>query len=246
MYIGKRGSIGNIMLWHFADANIVRGLRERRDSFYIFINLLKILFVQVGGQIAAQYEIFIVQKVHIMDRKGQVIQVGLPALCSGRVSGGKLLEEGIFIIVSEQCTHGTNSLGAALLSAVAFPAVRDKLDMFDRSGISMLAGQNPSIIHKSGTQMDTDVHIDEVRQFRGSMETASEGGAWGIALLAAYLADGRNDGLLEEYLDKRVFSSLAGDAMEPDPAEVDGFECFTRHYIAGLEAEKAAIRAIDW
>ena len=78
------------------------------------------------------------------------------------------------------------------------------------------------------------------------METASEGGAWGIALLAAYLADGRNDGLLEEYLDKRVFSSLAGDAMEPDPAEVDGFECFTKHYIAGLEAEKAAIKAIDW
>ena len=78
------------------------------------------------------------------------------------------------------------------------------------------------------------------------METASEGGAWGIALLAAYLADGKKDGLLEEYLDKRVFSSLAGDAMEPDPAEVEGFECFTKHYIAGLEAEKAAIKAIDW
>ena len=78
------------------------------------------------------------------------------------------------------------------------------------------------------------------------METASEGGAWGIALLAAYLADGKKDGLLEEYLDNRVFSSLAGDAMEPDPAEVEGFECFTKHYIAGLEAEKAAIKAIDW
>ena len=78
------------------------------------------------------------------------------------------------------------------------------------------------------------------------MATASEGGAWGIALLAAYLADGKGDGKLEEYLDNRIFEKLTGDTVEPDPAEVEGFETFTRHYIAGLEAEKAAIRAIDW
>ncbi|MBR3164932.1 MAG: FGGY-family carbohydrate kinase [Lachnospiraceae bacterium] len=78
------------------------------------------------------------------------------------------------------------------------------------------------------------------------MDTASEGGAWGIALLAAYLADGKKDGRLEEYLDKRVFKDLAGEAMEPDPADVEGFETFTRRYAAGLEVEKAAIAAIDW
>jgi sugar (pentulose or hexulose) kinase len=78
------------------------------------------------------------------------------------------------------------------------------------------------------------------------MATASEGGAWGIALLAAYLADGKKDGRLEEYLDKRVFKELAGEAMEPDPADVEGFETFTRRYAAGLEVEKAAIAAIDW
>ena len=78
------------------------------------------------------------------------------------------------------------------------------------------------------------------------MDTASEGGAWGIALLAAYLADGKKDGRLEEYLEKRVFKDLAGEAMEPDPADVEGFETFTRRYSAGLEVEKAAIAAIDW
>ena len=78
------------------------------------------------------------------------------------------------------------------------------------------------------------------------MSTASEGGAWGIALLAAYLVDGKKDGRLEEYLEKRIFSRLTGDALEPVPAEVEGFDVFTKRYIAGLEVEKAAIEAMDW
>lgn len=78
------------------------------------------------------------------------------------------------------------------------------------------------------------------------MATASEGGAWGIALLAAYMADGKRDGKLEEYLDKRVFTGLTGNVVDPDPEEVRGFEVFTQRYIAGLEAEKAAIKAMDW
>lgn len=78
------------------------------------------------------------------------------------------------------------------------------------------------------------------------MATASEGGAWGIALLAAYLADGKHDGRLEDYLDKRIFANLTGDAVEPDGADVEGFETFTRRYAAGLSVEKAAIEAVDW
>ena len=78
------------------------------------------------------------------------------------------------------------------------------------------------------------------------MATASEGGAWGIALLAAYLADGKRDGKLEDYLDNRVFVRLTGEAIAPDPAEVEGFEVFTRRYEAGLAIEKAAIAAVDW
>jgi sugar (pentulose or hexulose) kinase len=78
------------------------------------------------------------------------------------------------------------------------------------------------------------------------METASEGGAWGIALLAAYLADGKNCGRLEDYLNERVFKDIVGDAMEPDPADVAGFEMFIERYAAALDAEKAAIDAVKW
>lgn len=78
------------------------------------------------------------------------------------------------------------------------------------------------------------------------METASEGGAWGIALLAAYLADGKSCGRLEDYLNERVFKDIVGDAMEPDPAEVAGFETFIERYSSALDAERVAIESVKW
>ena len=78
------------------------------------------------------------------------------------------------------------------------------------------------------------------------MSTASEGGAWGIALLAAYLADGKKDGKLEDYLNNSVFKNLAGETVKPDPEDVKGFEVFTQRYKDGLEVEKAAVDAIKW
>ena len=78
------------------------------------------------------------------------------------------------------------------------------------------------------------------------MSTASEGGAWGIALLAAYLVDGKRTGKLEDYLNQRVFKGLTGEAVAPDPEDVKGFEEFTKRYVAALEAEKAAINSMNW
>jgi sugar (pentulose or hexulose) kinase len=73
------------------------------------------------------------------------------------------------------------------------------------------------------------------------MESAGEGGAWGIALLAAYMA-GRDDGeTLERFLAKRVFAGTAGERVEPDPQDVQGFESFMKRYTAGLAIERAAV-----
>jgi len=72
------------------------------------------------------------------------------------------------------------------------------------------------------------------------METAGEGGAWGIALLAAYAADksGKN---LPEWLDTNVFEGNEGSSVNPDPEEVAGFDRYFTNYIAALQIEKAAI-----
>ena len=77
------------------------------------------------------------------------------------------------------------------------------------------------------------------------MDTASEGGAWGIALLAAYL-DKKDGEKLEDFLDNRIFKELSGETIEPAKEEIDGFDAFMDHYKAGLEIEKSAIEHMKW
>lgn len=77
------------------------------------------------------------------------------------------------------------------------------------------------------------------------METAGEGGAWGIALLAAYMnrkADGES---LAEYLDKKVFAGQQGSTMEPDAADVEGFENYMVRFKSGLHVERAAVEYMN-
>lgn len=52
------------------------------------------------------------------------------------------------------------------------------------------------------------------------METAGEGGAWGIALLASYLANNGNDQSLADFLDKHVFTGNAGIEISPTAEDV--------------------------
>jgi sugar (pentulose or hexulose) kinase len=75
------------------------------------------------------------------------------------------------------------------------------------------------------------------------METAGEGGAWGIALLASYMINKADNEKLEEYLSHKVFAEKAGLTMSPDPKDVTGFEHFMKRYTKGLAIQRAAINA---
>lgn len=74
-------------------------------------------------------------------------------------------------------------------------------------------------------------------------ETASEGGAWGIAVLASYLAAAAEHDL-GTYLADRVFANAAFDTVDPDPADAAGFAAYLDRYRAGLAAEAAAVEAL--
>lgn len=76
------------------------------------------------------------------------------------------------------------------------------------------------------------------------MSTASEGGAWGIALLAEYMQRKEAGETLESYLAEKVFSAMASETLEPDPADVEGFKRYIERYQACLTAEKAAAEAL--
>ena len=75
------------------------------------------------------------------------------------------------------------------------------------------------------------------------METAGEGGAWGIALLARYLVDNAEGLSLEDYLDRKVFAGYAGSEIPPSAEDVAGFESYMSAYRAGLAIEEAAVKA---
>ncbi len=76
------------------------------------------------------------------------------------------------------------------------------------------------------------------------MKTAGEGGAWGMAILANYLITKKEGESLETYLDERVFAGQEGVTIEPDPADVAGFETFGKRYVEGLPIVREAVHSL--
>ena len=76
------------------------------------------------------------------------------------------------------------------------------------------------------------------------METAGEGGPWGMALLAAYAVEKQPGQTLEDYLDQQIFAGQKVETIAPDPADVAGFQAFMEQYKKGMPAERAAVDAL--
>lgn len=73
--------------------------------------------------------------------------------------------------------------------------------------------------------------------------TAGEGGAWGMALLAAYLLRQQAEATLPDFLDEVIGDSIGG-ALPPRPEDVDGFNRYFQRYTAGLPIEAAAVERL--
>ena len=76
------------------------------------------------------------------------------------------------------------------------------------------------------------------------METAGEGGAWGIALLASYMKNKKDGESLAQFLERDVFAGQEGVTLEPDSTDVEGFNRFVERYTKGLPIEKAAVESL--
>lgn len=122
---------------------------------------------------------------------------------------------------------GTLSLGMQVLAGegVAIDT------MFAHGGLFRTAGVAQRLL---AAAIDAPVAVGQ---------TAAEGGAWGIAVLAAY--QGQADGVsLDDYLTHRVFGDAELDVAAPDPADVAGYATYLERYRAGLAAERAAVDAL--
>lgn len=104
--------------------------------------------------------------------------------------------------------------------------------IFGHGGLFKTKGVGQSIL---AAAMNTPVSV---------METAGEGGAWGIAILASYMLNKKDGETLDAFLTKNVFDGKLGSKVEPDAKDVAGFDEFIRRYTAGLEIEHAAVKAL--
>ena len=76
------------------------------------------------------------------------------------------------------------------------------------------------------------------------MDTASEGGPWGMAVLAAYMQEKSQGETLAAYLEEKIFKGQTGTTITPKAEDVAGFDQFMKNYVAALEAEKAAVATL--
>ncbi len=77
------------------------------------------------------------------------------------------------------------------------------------------------------------------------METAGEGGAWGIAVLASYMVNKADGETLDDYLNNKIFAGQEGTTLAPKAEDVEGFDKFIQNrYKAGLAVERAAVDSL--
>ena len=128
-------------------------------------------------------------------------------------------------------THLYSSLAALKAGLdLLFKEEDVKVDkMFGHGGLFKTKGVGQRV---AAAAMNTSVSV---------METAGEGGAWGIALLAAYMKDKKEGEALGEYLEQKIFNGQSGSSMDPVPEDVAGFNKFMERYMAGLAVEHAAV-----
>ena len=123
--------------------------------------------------------------------------------------------------------YGTLALGMRVLAGEGVALDR----MYAHGGIFRTAGVAQRFLAGA---LDAPVAVGE---------SASEGGAWGIAVLASYLS-AASDTDLGSYLNERVFASAGFETVDPTPEDVAGFAAFLDRYRAGLAAEAAAVEAL--
>ena len=73
------------------------------------------------------------------------------------------------------------------------------------------------------------------------METAGEGGAWGIAVLALYMTQKKENQTLASYLEDVIFAGSTGSELMASPEDIEGFSTFMKKYMTGLSVEQSAV-----
>jgi len=142
--------------------------------------------------------------------------------------------ESRFTLANFMRTHLFSSLGTLKIGLdILFEQEKVNIDkVLGHGGFFKTKGVGQKIM---ATVMNVPVSV---------MDTAGEGGAWGIALLASYLLYKHENEPLETFLSNTVFSGQQGTTISPDPMDVSSFLRFMKRYQAGLPIERAAVETL--
>ena len=131
-----------------------------------------------------------------------------------------------------------NFARAVLLSTVATLSIGMEILRKEKVALTRVLGHGG--LYKTGDagQRFTAAALDAPVSV---LATAGEGGAWGIALLAAYLTRKQPGETLAGYLDQRVFKALQSKTLAPDPKDLKGLAGYIQAFKKGLGVERAAL-----
>lgn len=164
-------------------------------------------------------------------------------LAYGYLSGEHMthFEEGrpLFVRSSDSRFTLANVMRTHLFTALG--ALRTGLDiLFDKENVQVDAIMGHGGFFKS-KQVGMPVMAAAIHTPIAVMETAGEGGAWGIALLACYMATREAGETLDAFLNRHIFANAKRETVQPKPADVTGFNTFMERYRKGLPIERAAV-----
>ena len=138
--------------------------------------------------------------------------------------------ESRFTLANFMRAHLFSALGALKIGLDIFEKEKVKIDrVLGHGGFFKTKGVGQKVM---AAAMGVPVSV---------METAGEGGAWGIAVLASYMLHKTENEPLEAYLSQRVFSAQGGTTIAPDSQDVVGFVAFMERYKKGLAIERTAV-----
>lgn len=142
--------------------------------------------------------------------------------------------ESKFNLANFMRTHLFTALGALKTGMdILLDTEKVQLDkIYGHGGLFKTKGVGQSIL---AAAINTPVSV---------METAGEGGAWGMAVLASYMVNSAADESLADYLNHKVFAGQKALDMAPKAEDVEGFNQFMKRYTKGLAIERAAVDAM--
>jgi sugar (pentulose or hexulose) kinase len=139
--------------------------------------------------------------------------------------------DGVFNLATFMRTHLFASLATLRIGMDVLQKEEGvRLDrMFAHGGLFKTKGVAQGFL---AAAIDTPVSVGAV---------AAEGGAWGIAVLAAFVTARAPGESLTDYLNAHVFADTALDTVEPAAPDVAGFDAFIRRFVDALPVERAAV-----